>query len=337
MKTVRKKLLILLVMITCLSLCESIFAQEPSTQKQSNPLVKLSLIVADRSNHSLDDVKKDEIQIFEDKIPQTVSLFAKDERPVDYGVAIDSSGSLRTLFGAVIGAAKLIVSNNRDGDEVFLERFISADKIETIQEFTSDKARLIKGLDSLYIEGGQSAVVDGVYLAVKHVAEHRPDPNRRRALVLLTDGEDRQSYYTDSQLLQLIRGQDAQVFVIGIVAQLDDRPRNVGRSPREKAENLMRALAQETGGRVFFPKNTNELGQAVAEIVHDLHGQYMIGYQSTGNDSKDNFRTVEVKISEAPGREKLTAVTRPGYFLNPPTVSSEETDKKKKKKPKTKT
>lgn len=320
--------------LTIISLASSGLAQtqEQSPPKWTGPTVKLSLIVTDHSNHSLDDLNKEQIQILEDKMPQTISVFAKDERPVDYGLAIDTSGSSRNSIGAMLGAAKLIVNNNRDEDEIFIERFISSDKIETIEEFTSDKAELIKGLNSLYVEGGQSAVIDGVYLAVKHVAEYRPGPERRHALVVLTDGEDLQSYYTASQLLQSIGEMDVQVFVIGIVAQLDDRSRTVGLSLRERAEKLLKTLARETGGRVFFPKNTSDLGKAVAEIVHDLHGQYVIGYLSTVYDSTDNFRTVEVRISDDPGRGKLAAITRPGYFVNPPQPSVKETDQKKKKK-----
>jgi len=314
------------------ALCALTMAQEP-TQKQSDLLVKLSLIVTDHANHSLDNVTKDEIQIVEDKTPQTISVFARDVRPVDYGVAIDASGSLRDSLGAMLAAAKLFVNNKQDSDEVFIERFIDHDKIENMQEFTSDKAALVKSLDRIYIEGGQSAVIDGIYLAVKHVAEHRFGPDRRHALILLTDGEDRQSYYGQSQLLQLIREKDVQVFAIGLVGLLDNRSVRKGLSQREKAEKLLSTVTRETGGRVFFPNNMRELVQAVTEIVRDLNGQYMITYKSTTNDNKENFRTVDVKISESPGREKLTAVTRSGYFVNPPTSSFEETDKKKKKNP----
>lgn len=322
------RLVIILVALNALTL-----AQEPSPQKQSDPLLKLSLIVTDRSNHSVDNVTKDEIRIVEDKIPQTISFFAKDERPVDYGLAIDASGSLRDSLGEMLAAAKLIVDNKRGSDEVFIERFIDHDKIETMQEFTSDKAALVKSLAQVYVEGGQSAVIDGAYLAVAHIAGHRSGPDRRHALILLTDGEDRQSYFTQSQLLQLVREKDVQVFAIGMVGQLDRSAPSTGLSQREKAEKLLGTVTRETGGRAFFPKKKNELEQAVAEIVRDLNGQYAIGYQSTGNDSKENFRTVEVKISEAPGRGKLTAITRSGYFVNPPASSSEEKDKKKKKKP----
>jgi Ca-activated chloride channel homolog len=333
MKASRRNLRNSLVTLLFLSLCGLTVAQEPGSSKQHSeptPTVMLSLIVSDRSNHAVDDLSKDEIQVVEDKTPQTISVFARDERPVDYGVAIDASGSLRFALGSAVAAAKLIVNDNRDSDEIFIERFISREKIETMQEFTFDKAALVKGLDQIYVEGGQSAVIDGVYLAVKHVAEHRFGPDRRHALILFTDGEDRWSYYSQSQLLQLIREKDVQVFAIGIVGQLDNRSGRSGLSQREKAESLLRSVARETGGRVFFPNNMTELGQAVAEIIHDLHRQYLIGYQSTGNDSKENFRTVGAKISEAPGREKLAAITRSGYFVNPPTSSFEETDKKKK-------
>jgi Ca-activated chloride channel family protein len=221
MKTSQRRFRNLWVAIILLALFALTAAQEPSPQKQNGFTVKLSLIVTDRSRHALDDLSKDSIQIIEDKVPQTASLFSKDDRPVDYGLVIDNTGSFRKLIGASLQAAKLIISNNRDVDETFIERFTSADKIETVQEFTADKSMLLKSLDTLYIEGGQSAVHDAIYLAVKHVAEHRPGPDRRQALVLLTDGEDRASYYTESQLLQLLRGKNVQVFVIGIVAQLE--------------------------------------------------------------------------------------------------------------------
>jgi Ca-activated chloride channel family protein len=277
-------------------------------------------------------LNKDSISILEDKVPQTVSLFSRDDRPVDYGLVIDTSGSFRKLLDAAVETARFLVSNNRDLDETFIERFISSDKVETVQEFTSDKTEMLKSLRTLYIEGGQSAVIDAVYVAATHTAEHRPGTNeRRKALVLVSDGEDRASYYTENQLVQLLREKDVQVFVIGIVAQLDDRPRPVGLDPRGKAEKLLTRLAQETGGRVFFPKTTNELREAAGEIVHDLHTQYLVGYQSTTPNSKENFRKVEVKIAEAPGRDKPTAITRPGYFVNPPDASVKEKDKKKPK------
>jgi Ca-activated chloride channel family protein len=316
-----------LVATILLNLCGLSVAQELPGPKQNAAqprAVKLSVIVTDGSEHSVDDVVKDEVQVFEDHVVQTIKEFSKEDKPVNYAIAIDTSGSFKTLLAPVLEAVKLLINNQRDNDETFIERFISSDRIETTQDFTSDRPTLLKPLPSLYIEGGQSAVIDAVYLAVQHVAEHVPNAERRRALVLFTDGEDRASYYTEKQLFQLLRQNDVEVFVIGIVEQLD-------KSPRGKAEGLMRRIAQESGGRFFFPKNVNELMRAAAQVTHDLHIQYSVIYESTGNESKENFRSVEVKVVESTGRQKLTAVSRRGYYLNPPALDPKDNKRKSKK------
>ena len=97
---------------------------------------------------------------------QPIEFFTKEEVPITYVLVVDTSGSLRSQLKSVIDAAKAIINSNKRGDETFLESFISSDKIETIQDFTADKGLLLDGLDSLYVEGGQTAVIDGVYLAV---------------------------------------------------------------------------------------------------------------------------------------------------------------------------
>src|SRR6267154_2213727 len=298
----------------------------PAKPADASRTVKLSLIVTDRANHALDDLSKESIQVFEDKTPQAVSLFAKDDRPVDYAIVIDATGSFRKLLDPATEAARLLIDSSRDSDETYIERFISSNKIETVQEFTSDKALLSRSLGQIYVEGGQSAILDAVYVAVEHTANHRPGNERRKALVLFTDGEDRQSYYNETQVFELLRARDVQIFVIGIVGELNDTHTSIRLSPREKAEKLLKRLAVETGGRVFLPQNLDEPRAAAVEITHSLHTQYVIGYETTIGPGKENFRPVEAKIV---GREKLTAITRPGCFVNPPDLSTK--DKKKSK------
>src|SRR6266446_1404942 len=127
-------------------------------------LVTLHVRVIDRNNHPINNVQKEEFRILEDGVPQPIFSFTREEVPVMYGLAVDTSGSLRPAFDQVINAGKAIINSNKRGDETFLERFISSDKIETVQDFTSSKDALLDGLDTLYIEGGQTAVIDGVYL-----------------------------------------------------------------------------------------------------------------------------------------------------------------------------
>jgi Ca-activated chloride channel family protein len=306
-----------------------LFGQE----SQPSPLprtVNLSLIVVDRSNHSIDDVQKDEIRLLENNMPQTISSFSKADKAVDYGIAIDNSGSVRPIFPLLLAAVRVFLENHKTDDECFIERFISSDKIERIQEFTSDRAALLKPLSSLYVEGGQSAVIDATYLAVQHIAQHPSGPQRRRALIIFTDGEDRASYYTKDQLLQLLRATDVQVFAIGLVGQLDNSSGLIQPAPQQKARDFLKLIARESGGRVFFPNKKKELSEALAEVFHDIHTQYEIGYQS--NDiSKDNFHSVQIEVIGSSSREDRTAIIRPGYYLNPPEADSKDKKKKPKK------
>src|SRR6202022_743140 len=187
---------------------------EGSRLVMNTELVTLHIRVIDRNNHPINNVQKEEFRILEDGVPQPIFSFSREEVPVMYGLGVDTSGSLRPAFEQVINASKAIINSNKRGDETFIERFISSDKIETIQDFTVNKDALMDGLDTLYIEGGQTAVIDGVYLAAEHVAEYKKganDDRRRRALIVVTDGEDRASYYPEAQLFQRLREEDVQI------------------------------------------------------------------------------------------------------------------------------
>ena len=292
-------------------------AQEPPAAKAAGETaasVSLSLIVTNE-NHAIDVLKTEDIAVREAGITQQVLSVSPDSRPIDYTIVIDNSGSFKFLLEPAITIAKYFITNNGPVDETSIVRFISSDKIETVQEFTADKAQLGDGLDTLYVESGQSAVIDATYLAVQHVAKYRRGSDRRRAVVILSDGEDRESYYTADKLIDLIRASDVQLFIIGIVAQL--KPGGIN-NVREKAKDLMSRLTKESGGRVFFPKDFEELRLAAKEIAHDLHRQFLIRYQSTNSSPGDSFREVEVTAREAPAENKLNVHTRTGYFLNPP-------------------
>ena len=283
--------------IISLATCPSLIAQEAVAPAQT-PIttVNLNLIVTDRAQHSRDDVTKEQIQVFEDGIAQTISTFSKDEKPANYVIAIDTSGSFKNLLPRILDGVRLLLEANKENDEAMLIRFISSDKIETVEKFTTDKAKLVADLKFLYIEDGQSAVVDAIYVAVQAAAEHKSgDSSIRRSVVLISDGEDRASYYTTDQLVKLLRASNVQVFVVGVVAQLDDSASAIRPSQRETAEKLLNRVARETGGRVFFPKTGNDRTHAIGEIIHDLRRQYLISYESKNNPSNDNFRKIEVK------------------------------------------
>ncbi len=283
-------------------------------------LVTLHVRVIDRNNHPINNIRKDDFKVLEDNVPQPIFSFTEEEVPVIYGLAVDTSGSLRPQFEQVINASKTIINSNKKGDETFLERFISSDKIETVQDFTDKKDSLMDGLDTLYIEGGQTAVIDGVYLAAEHVAGYKKGPEddrRRRALIIVTDGEDRASYYQEAQLFSRLREEDVQIYVIGFVNELDADKGLIRKSPRDKAVNLINRLASETGGRAFFPQSIAELPQIANEIVRDLRTQYVISYDPTNKAHDGSFRAIKVLVAQPTGNDRRIALTRNGRTANP--------------------
>lgn len=288
---------------------------EGSTLKINTDLVTLNVRVIDRNNRPIGNVQQNDFHVLEDGVPQPIEYFTREEVPISYGLAVDTSGSLRSQLQSVIDAGKTIINSNRPGDETFLVRFISSDKIETVQDFTSNQELLVDGIDSLYIEGGQTAVVDAVYLTAAHVAEYKKgddDDRRRRAMIVITDGEDRNSFYPPEKLFASLREADVQIYVIGFVNELDKESGLIRKSPRDKAVNLLNKIASETGGRAFFPQSLSELPQIAGEIVRDLRTQYVLAYNPTNKARDGSYRSIKVSVEEGSSRERRIALTRNG-------------------------
>lgn len=309
--------------------CCTTTAQNPTVPTTAPArLVKLNLLVTDRVNHAADDVTREDIQLFEKDKPQTIASFERDTRSVSCVLTIDTSGSFKSILPRIVDDSARLVSQNGELDETMLIRFISSDKIETVQKFTSDESEILKGLKSLYIEGGQSAVIDAIYLSVKAAAEHKPgDPSIHRAVVVVSDGEDRASYYTKEQLIKLLRASDVQVFIVGVVAQLDNSESSFKRpNPRQRAMDLLTNIAEESGGLLFFPNNTDQFASAIDEIARGLRMQYLLGYEI--HDLNDEgFRKIRAKIDKQANKEKRFAITRSGYFINPPDLEGNKNKK----------
>jgi Ca-activated chloride channel family protein len=277
--------------------------------------VKLHVRVIDRNNHPIDNVPQDMFHVYEDGVTQTIASFSREEVPISYGLAVDTSGSLRSQLQSVIDAGKTIINSNKKGDETFLVRFISSDKIETVQDFTANKDLLMDGLDSFYIEGGQTAIIDAVYLSAEHVSDYKRGDNsdrRRRALIVITDGEDRNSFYKQEQLFARLREEDVQIFVIGFTNELDKDAGLIRKSPKEKATGLINKLATETGGRAFFPESISDLPQIANEIIRDLRTQYVISYSPTNKTQDGTYRAIKVSVDQGGASEKRIALTRTG-------------------------
>lgn len=288
---------------------------ENESVKIDTDLVNLNVRVIDRNNRPIGDVRQEEFQVFENGVPQQVAYFTREEVPISYGLAIDTSGSLRSQLAQVLEAGKVIINSNKPGDETFLVRFISSDKIEQVLDFSSNTEDLLDSLDTFYTEGGQTAVVDAVYVSAEHVAQYKKgndNDRRRRALIVVTDGEDRGSTYKQEELFERLREEDVQIYVIGFINELDKEGGFIRKSPREKAVNLINRLAKDTGGRAFFPESLSDLPKIAEEIVRDMRTQYVVGYYPTNKARDGSYRAIRVAVADASGKDKRIALTRTG-------------------------
>lgn len=285
--------------------------------------VNLNVRVVDRNNRPINGLRQSEFKVFEDNVPMEITAFTTAEVPTNYSLVIDNSGSLRGQLDKVIEAGKIIVNTNRPDDETSIIRFVSSDKIEITQDFTASKVDLTDALDNLFIEGGPTAIIDAVYLAAEKVDSYEksrnPTEKKRRALILVSDGEDRDSYYKEAQLFNLLREADVQIYTVGFTNDLDKGGGFISKSPRDKAVNLLKRLAEETGGKAYFPNSVSELNGIAQDIASELRTQYLVSYSPSKNDNRQQgaFHNIKVVVNDGPGNQKRIAITRTGRSDTP--------------------
>jgi Ca-activated chloride channel family protein len=286
----------------------------PQNVEKERAAVSLNLIITDEANRAVSDVRREDVRLTEDGTTQTIEALALEDRPVSYGLVIDTTGSLRTLINDVIEAGRAVVGTNRPGDETFVMHYTDSDTIEVDQGWTTNRAALEEALDDIFIQGGLTATLDALHSALNYATRPRSSSSstggkelRRRALVLITDGEDRGSRQSNPEtLLSRLRESDVQIFVIGLTRIVKEL-RN-----RDKAAALLTRIAQETGGRAFFPKSFAEMPDVLKELTRDLHTQYVISYRPTNEKRDGSFRKLQVTLAQ--GKGKRNVITRAGYI-----------------------
>jgi Ca-activated chloride channel family protein len=286
-------------------------------------LVNLNVRVVDRNGRPVNDLKQSDFKVFEEGAPQSIEFFSKSEVPTNYTLVVDNSGSLRQQLDKVIEAGKILVDSNRKDDETSIIRFVGNDKITIEEDFTSKKQDLDEALDNMFIEGGQTAVRDAVYLAAQRITDYEKsnkiEDRVRRALVLVTDGEDRNSFYTEAQLFELLKETDVQIYVIGFVDDLDNDAGFIRKSPKSKSKAFLEKLAADTGGKAYFPSGVGELPEIARNVSTELRTQYSIGYPPQNDLPPGTFRNIKVMVNDGPGGAKRIAITKAGRTVGGPT------------------
>jgi Ca-activated chloride channel homolog len=277
--------------------------------KIQTEMVQLDVKVIDQTGRSVPGLTKDDFLVYEDKVSQNIESVNGEEAPVSMGLAIDTSGSMGAKLYTVALAAQGLIRQMRPDDEAFLVQFKT--EAELVQEFTSDRRKLEDALRNLYVGGG-TALLDAIIATADHA--HEMGRRRRKALVAITDGLDKNSAAKEKEVIEAMKEDEVQVYLIGFVDE-EESFRLFGRSPAQKAKDLLTRLAEDSGGRAFFPTDVRETPAIAAQIDKDLRAQYVISYYPNNDRRNGVFHTVRVVVDHGDNR-KLIARTRQGYYAH---------------------
>jgi Ca-activated chloride channel homolog len=269
-------------------------------------MVQLDVKVTDQSGRPVSGLTKNDFAVYEDKVSQNIETVSSEEAPVSLGLAIDSSGSMRPKLYTVSDAARGLIGQMRPDDETFLVLFNT--EAELVQEFTSDRRELEDALRRIY-SGGGTALLDAIIAVADHAREK--GRLRRKALVVITDGLEKNSAVKEKAVIEAMKEDEVQLYLVGLLDGTEGGwP--FGRSPASKGKDLLIRLAEDSGGRAFFPTDVKETPAIAAQIAKDLRAQYVISYYPN-NDRRDRaFHSVRVTVND----HKLIARTRQGYYTH---------------------
>jgi len=268
-------------------------------------LVLIPVTVTDPLNRFVTGLDKENFRVFEDKSEQKVAQFSSEDAPLSVGIVFDCSGSMGPKLEKSRRAVAQFFKTANPQDEFFLVQF--NDRPELVNGFTTSLEEIQNRLTFTQSKG-RTALLDAIYLALHQMKKAK---NPRKALLIISDGGDNSSRYTESEIKNLVREADVQIYAIGIFEAMSAR----GRTAEElNGPGLLSDIAEQTGGRHFPVENLNELPDIAAKIGIELRNQYILGYSPTNQERDGKYRRVQVKLVQPRGLPPLRAFWRLGYY-----------------------
>jgi VWFA-related protein len=280
--------------------------RRPPTFEVGIEVINLNVSVTDPRNRYVTDLVEKNFAVFEDGVRQDLSLFTHENLPISLALMIDTSASMDEKLKVAQAAAIRFTKTLRPQDLAEVVQF--NDRATVLQDFTADQEALASAI--LKTEAsGPTALHNALYIALKDLGKQKKAGElRRRAIVLLSDGEDTASLVSDDQVVELARKTEINIYSISIrPTRASDRTR-LGFS---QAAHLLTALAQETGGQVHFPNSLSELDTVYDRIAEELRTQYNLGYVSSNKRRDGKWRRIVVRIPE---REDVQIRHKIGYY-----------------------
>jgi len=268
-------------------------------------LVVVNVTVTDPYDRIVTGLDKSNFQVYDEKVEQQISTFSTEDAPIAVGLIFDSSGSMGEKIQKSKEAAMQFFKTSNPQDEFLLINF--SDRPNLITGFTSKFENVQDRL--LFVKsGGKTALLDAIYLGL---SEAKKAATNRKALLVISDGGDNHSRYTESDVRKAVKESDTQIYAVGVFEPLAAR----GRTPEEaRGPGLLAELAEVSGGRMFSVENADELPDITEKISIELRNQYVIGYKPSNLVRDGRWRRVKVKLNPPRGLPPLQVYARTGYY-----------------------
>jgi len=268
-------------------------------------LALVNVTVTDPYNRLVTGLDTDNFRVFEDNVEQELVTFSAEDVPISIGVIFDFSGSMANKVSKAREAAIQFFKTANPQDEFFLVSF--NERAELTSSFTNS----IEDLQSrmmLTVPKGRTALLDAIYLGLSQMRGAR---NAKRALLILSDGGDNHSRYSENDIKRLVKEADTQLYAVGIFDPLGYR----NRTPEElNGPSLLGEVTEMTGGRVFAVERLEELPDIATKIGMELRNQYVIGYRPSNKTHDARWRKVKVKLRAPKGLPPLSVYAKTGYY-----------------------
>ena len=265
-------------------------------------VVNVIISVTDPYGRFVTGLGKDHFEVFDDKIKQQIAHFTDEDAPVSLGIVYDVSGSMKERVARSVRALRRFIETSHNDDDFFLIGF--NDRAKLVQDFTTSGDSILGKL--MFVNPhGSTALYDAAYLAVEKVQQGR---HSKKALLIISDGQDNNSRYTYKELRNRVKEADVQIYSIGITDPVNDSLAGFGRG-------ILEEITRMTGGRAFFPNayNEPELVEICTRIALELRHQYSVGFYPTDIASEVKWHKVQVKVNPPRGLGRLSLSYRDGY------------------------
>jgi Ca-activated chloride channel family protein len=282
-------------------------AEPPSADDQGSMFVfkkqveevVLHATVVDEQQHLVTGLDKSAFAVYQNGVAEPITSFRREDVPVEMGIVVDNSGSMREKRGQINQAVLNLIRASNSQDQIFVVNFGTNPYLD--QDFTSDVNLLQAALHQVSSKGS-TALYDAILASAVHL-EHNPSLTKK-VLLVITDGEDNMSQETLQEAARRLQQENGPtLYAIGLL----------GSGLRSEGRGALQSLAAGTGGVAYFPDSLDQVDNITRTVAHDIRSQYIIAYKPKNQKGKPEYQSLRVE-AHAPGYGKLTVRTRTGYY-----------------------